>query len=749
MKGSGNQELLERIENLEQEVEGQRLLLRHTLSRFGRETVETYEKDTSEKQIEVQTTKPRQTVGGKEVPDVSPLISTVRRQDGNTHEKEGFGALAALFRLRGWEWWLNKIGIGLLLFGVVFLFKFSVDQGWLIPEVRVGVGLALGATLVWLGLRVYEERRAFSQVMLGGGIGTFYITGFAAFQLYALVPYALAFVFLVVVTLLAFTLSVRQDDAALALIGAAGGFGTPFLLYDGSGGLGGLALYTALILSGIAAIYMYKGWRSLLLFSSAGVGMVLLAGYAQSPEPALEAGLNSLQAVTLFAALVLWLVPVGREVLRQRNPGRWPVPEPGNLVRSFSTRVGGMVEPGLPAHLLSGVVPLAGLAFTQEIWDLPKEPLGWISFCGAAAYAGVSVMLRRVEVEVRLYYTNSLTALMLFTLGIVLVLEGNALFLALALEAALLHLVAHRLGDRLVSGLGHSLFLIVGVWFSERVLSGIWDVFGYGATDWAFLNVDALLNLLVVALAFGVSTTFASRRIVHVYRILAHAAILGLLFRELIGVLDGSSAAFLAWAAYATMLVLLSSRYPQWGTFVGSHVLWTVVGLWFAGRLAWDFVASNPERVAVFNLSGAVDLAVIFLTLLAGGLLSPGKSAIAYRMLAHAAVLAWLWRELGAFPDGAAYVTISWGFYAAGLLVFGLRRAGVGVLRVGIITLFLVVGKLFLVDLAWVGAVWRILLFLGFGGLFLVLSYYLQTLWQPGAQDRSRDYVPASSRWER
>jgi uncharacterized membrane protein len=39
-----------------------------------------------------------------------------------------------------------------------------------------------------------------------------------------------------------------------------------------------------------------------------------------------------------------------------------------------------------------------------------------------------------------------------------------------------------------------------------------------------------------------------------------------------------------------------------------------------------------------------------------------------------------------------------------------------------------VVAKLFLVDLALVDTIWRILLFLGFGGLFLVISYYLQNL---------------------
>lgn len=44
----------------------------------------------------------------------------------------------------------------------------------------------------------------------------------------------------------------------------------------------------------------------------------------------------------------------------------------------------------------------------------------------------------------------------------------------------------------------------------------------------------------------------------------------------------------------------------------------------------------------------------------------------------------------------------------------------------GVGTLFLVAGKLFLVDLQYLEAVWRILLFLGFGGLFLLLSYFFQ-----------------------
>ncbi len=87
---------------------------------------------------------------------------------------------------------------------------------------RVGFGLAVGGTLLALGLRAYDNRRVFARVLLGGGIGTLYITAFAAFQLYGLAPYPLAFAFMVAVTLLACSLALRQEAASLSVIGSLG-----------------------------------------------------------------------------------------------------------------------------------------------------------------------------------------------------------------------------------------------------------------------------------------------------------------------------------------------------------------------------------------------------------------------------------------------------------------------------------------------------------------------------------------------
>jgi len=548
----------------------------------------------------------------------------VARGSGGLRE---LGVPFGLERLRSGEWWLGKIGIGLLLFGAAFLFKFSVDQDWITPSVRVGIGLGLGALLVLLGLRVYADRRAFSQVLLGGGIGVFYITGYAAFQLYALVPYAAAFAFMVSVTLLAMLLSLRQEGSALALIGTAGGLGTPFILYAGAGSVGGLVLYTSLVLAGACGIYAYRGWVSLLLTAFAGTWTVFLIGYSDLlywNDAALSQDRLAMQIGVAFAWAALWVVASGREVLQVREPRRWRRPEPGVLARTLFTDE--VLRSSAPAHLVSVAAPLVALWFTKVIWNLGDLALGGISLGLAALYALGALLARRVENgDAPVYRAQALTALALATLSLVLVLDGNTLLVALALEAAVLHHLRGRVSGRVLPAGAHALSVWVLGWIFVRLLDGA----------------------LALRLGYGDAPTGGE------------------------------------------------------------------ISFWGVDPLA--------------------ELAAISLVLAASLAMGHTKTAFAYRVAAHAALLAWLWQGLSALPNGAAYTTIAWGLYAAGLLVAGLRLDGPSLMRTGMGTLFLVVGKLFLVDLAGVEAAWRILLFMGFGGLFLALSYYLPHLWKPRA----------------
>jgi uncharacterized membrane protein len=89
--------------------------------------------------------------------------------------------------------------------------------------------------------------------------------------------------------------------------------------------------------------------------------------------------------------------------------------------------------------------------------------------------------------------------------------------------------------------------------------------------------------------------------------------------------------------------------------------------------------------------------------------------------------------------NSQGYITVAWGIYAAILLVIGLRLNYPRLRTVSLATLFVVVGKLFLVDLVNLEVLWRILLFMGFGAMFLFLSYYFKNLWKlnPDSDDKS------------
>jgi uncharacterized membrane protein len=513
--------------------------------------------------------------------------------------------------LRTSEYWLNKIGIGLVLFGVAFLFKYSIDQGWLTPPVRVGFGVIIGAGLILGGLRISNDRRHFSQVLIGGGIATFYITGFAAFQLLTLISHPVAFAFMACVTLLAFVLSLKQNGSVLAIIGAIGGLGTPFLLYTGTPNLPGLMGYTCLVLSGTSAIFFYRGWRSLLWTSVAGGWLVLLVAVARglSVDPKKAIGDRwALQLGIIFDWLAFWALPLMREFVWANNPMRWQRPLLDSAEEFKFENERDVLHQ--PMYLLSALTPLITLEMSMHVWSLSNQVWGWIALGAGVFYGSTSWCLSRLKAIRYLSYIHSLVGVMLLTIAFYLLLDGNTLLFALAAEAAILHLTARRLSDKGVAIASRLLFGLVALWLFQRL-------FFRQSEGTAILNMQGLTDFWVIG--------------------------------------------------------------------VGS-----VVSL---------FSLSTEQRKI-------------------------------YLFLVHIAALAWFLRELSSLSHGQGYVTIAWGCYAVILFVLGLRLNFSRLRTVAMGTLLIVVAKLFLLDLARLEAIWRVLLFLGFGGVFLILSYYFRELWK-------------------
>ncbi|MHB0915344.1 MAG: DUF2339 domain-containing protein [Thermoleophilia bacterium] len=164
---------------------------------------------------------------------------------------------------------------------------------------------------------------------------------------------------------------------------------------------------------------------------------------------------------------------------------------------------------------------------------------------------------------------------------------------------------------------------------------------------------------------------------------------------------------------------------------LSSHVLFVVVTIWLLARLT----ESDQEGTALLNSAALVDLAAIAAAAGVAFLIRQKEVQLVYRLGAHVAFMALLLKELASMTDGQALVTIAWAAYALALLGLGLSLKNMQLRLAGLGSLAAVVAKLLLFDLSNLEAGWRILLFLGFGAIFLLLSYFFQSTWKPDTRD--------------
>ena len=127
--------------------------------------------------------------------------------------------------------WLLRIGVLVLIVGIGFFLKYSVEHGLIGPVGRVSVSLLGGVSLLAVGIRLLNGRyQLLGQGLMGAGIATLYFAIFAAANFYQLIGFSEAFALMLFVTLCAGAVAVRFDSALVAVLGIIGGYGTPLIL---------------------------------------------------------------------------------------------------------------------------------------------------------------------------------------------------------------------------------------------------------------------------------------------------------------------------------------------------------------------------------------------------------------------------------------------------------------------------------------------------------------------------------------
>ncbi len=113
---------------------------------------------------------------------------------------------------------VNKIGIAILVLAIGFFVKYAIDNNWVGPVGRVGIGIVCGGILVVFAHRMRNNYKAFSSVLGGGGLAIFYFTITLAFQQFHLFSQIAALIILIGITVFAVTLSLLYDKQELAVI---------------------------------------------------------------------------------------------------------------------------------------------------------------------------------------------------------------------------------------------------------------------------------------------------------------------------------------------------------------------------------------------------------------------------------------------------------------------------------------------------------------------------------------------------
>jgi len=161
--------------------------------------------------------------------------------------------------------WLNRVGVVAVLVGVSYFLKLAFDNGWIGPGLRVLIGLLAGVGLCWWSERFRRPNSlALSYSLKAVGVGVLYLSLWASFQLYHLLPGAIAFMAMILVTAGTAGLAIMQDAELLAGLALLGGLLTPVLCGTHVNHEAALFLYLLLLSAGAFVLQRVKPWPRIL-----------------------------------------------------------------------------------------------------------------------------------------------------------------------------------------------------------------------------------------------------------------------------------------------------------------------------------------------------------------------------------------------------------------------------------------------------------------------------------------------------
>lgn len=376
-----------------------------------------------------------------------------------------------------WEYavatnWLLRIGILVVLAGIAFFLKYSIEKGIMGPLGRVALSLAAGLCMICFGVRLLFKRyHLLGQGLVGAGFVTLYFAFYAASGMYHLMTQGAAFALMACVTVAAGVLAVKYQSVLIAVLGVLGGYATPVMIGDtGSSDLFFYG-YVLLLGFGVLGISLARRWPMLnVLGMLASYGLAFLFCEDHRGATQLARDLIFLSAIHL-----LYLFSV--------------------IVIQIRKRLATTVVEWAAIFLNAGIYWAWAFLLFKPIFG--KEGTGLVALAVAAVYVGlVYACLQRKLVDKALICLFIGLAAVFLAMSPVLMISGEWLTMAWCLQALAMLWISQRTGNRFLGNMAVVLFALACVrgmsWDLDRLYDRLQPSTLRGLAFWHAAGLRAL-----------------------------------------------------------------------------------------------------------------------------------------------------------------------------------------------------------------------------------------------------------------
>ena len=384
---------------------------------------------------------------------------------------------------RAWEEFigtnlLNKVGIAVLVLGIGFGTKYSIDNALINPLTRIILGYLSGTILIGLALRLRTSHSGFSAVLLSGGMAVLYFITFAAHSFYGLIPQVHAFVLMVMFTVFTVFASVRYNLEVISIIGLVGAYAVPILLSDGSGRVVVLFSYISIINAGILVLSFKKYWKRLFYLSFILTWLTFASWYAFSYERDDHATISLLFSAIFF--ITFYITFLAYKLLRGESLSKGDI---------FCMLVNAFIFYGY------GYLTIESLRDGDQFLGLFSVATAFIHFL-----AGLTIYKTQSRLNDIFYFVAGMVLIFL-TIAVPVQLEGNWVTLVWAGEAALLFWIGRSKSFPTYEKLSYPLIVLAFISLIHDWSDHYYSVSYYTYADnidfTIFLNVQFLTSMLV------------------------------------------------------------------------------------------------------------------------------------------------------------------------------------------------------------------------------------------------------------